>query len=51
VLATGGTAEATISLVEQAGGGVAGLTVLMGLAFLHGRGRPAGGALHALLTV
>ncbi|NUR93992.1 MAG: adenine phosphoribosyltransferase, partial [Kribbellaceae bacterium] len=51
VLATGGTAEATLSLVEQAGGVVAGLTVLMELAFLHGRDRLAGRPLHALLTV
>jgi adenine phosphoribosyltransferase len=37
VLATGGTAAATASLVEQGGGIVHGLAVLMELAFLHGR--------------
>src|SRR4029078_12697222 len=51
VLATGGTAEATLALVERAGGGVAGLTVLMELSFLDGRKRLAGRDLHALLVV
>ncbi len=39
VLATGGTAEATMALVERAGGRVVGLTVLLELAFLNGRAR------------
>lgn len=51
VLATGGTAEATLELVERAGGQVAGFTVLMELAFLKGRERLAGRSVHALLTV
>lgn len=51
VLATGGTAEATLSLVEQAGGAVAGFTVLLELAFLQGRERLKPRPVHALLTV
>jgi adenine phosphoribosyltransferase len=51
VLATGGTAGAAIDLVEQAGGTVAGLTVLMELAFLKGRERLRPRTVHALLTV
>lgn len=51
VLATGGTAEATMSLVEKAGGTVAGFTVLLELGFLHGRERLASRPVHALLTV
>jgi adenine phosphoribosyltransferase len=51
VLATGGTAEATLSLVEQAGGMVAGFSVLIELAFLHGRDRLAPREVHDLLTV
>lgn len=51
VLATGGTAAATLSLVEQAGGTVAGLTVLLELAFLEGRAKLTDRAVHALLTV
>ncbi|MGC9668555.1 adenine phosphoribosyltransferase [Planosporangium sp. 12N6] len=51
VLATGGTAEATLSLVEQAGGVVTGFTVLLELAFLQGRERLKPRSVHALLTV
>ncbi|MEV4707487.1 adenine phosphoribosyltransferase [Actinoplanes sp. NPDC049316] len=51
VLATGGTAAAAVELVEQAGGTVAGLTVLMELGFLGGRERLAPRTVHALLTV
>jgi adenine phosphoribosyltransferase len=51
VLATGGTAEASLSLVEQAGGTVAGFTVLLELAFLEGRKRLKPRPVHALLTV
>jgi adenine phosphoribosyltransferase len=51
VLATGGTAGATLDLVERAGGTVAGFTVLMELAFLGGRERLAPRPVHALLTV
>jgi len=51
VLATGGTAEATLDLVERAGGLVCGFTVLLELAFLEGRKRLAGRPVHALWTV
>ncbi|MEV4628647.1 adenine phosphoribosyltransferase [Micromonospora sp. NPDC049523] len=51
VLATGGTADATLSLVERAGGTVAGLSVLLELSFLGGRERIAPRPVHALLTV
>lgn len=51
VLATGGTAGAALELVEQAGGLVAGFTVLMELGFLEGRKRLAPREVHALLTV
>ncbi|MFJ5831093.1 adenine phosphoribosyltransferase [Streptomyces sp. NPDC093089] len=55
VLATGGTAEASIELIRRAGAEVAGVAVLMELSFLPGRARlePAlGGApLNALITV
>src|SRR5262249_30685633 len=37
VLATGGTARAAVSLVEQAGGAVVGLAVILELGFLNGR--------------
>lgn len=37
VLATGGTAAATVRLIESAGGVVVGLAFLMELEFLHGR--------------
>jgi adenine phosphoribosyltransferase len=50
VLATGGTAEATVRLVEAAGGVVTGLTVLLELAFLGGRDRLNSRPVHALLT-
>jgi adenine phosphoribosyltransferase len=39
VLATGGTVEATVDLVRQAGGDVAGVAVLLELGFLKGRAR------------
>ncbi|MEH0421870.1 adenine phosphoribosyltransferase [Streptomyces sp. B21-083] len=55
VLATGGTAEASVQLIRRAGAEVAGLAVLMELGFLGGRQRlePAlsGAALEALITV
>ncbi|MFE9569847.1 adenine phosphoribosyltransferase [Streptomyces sp. NPDC006692] len=55
VLATGGTAEASLELIRRAGAEVAGVAVLMELGFLSGRERlePAlrGAPLHALITV
>ena len=51
VLATGGTAGATLDLVERAGGMIAGFTVLVELGFLGGRKRLAPRVVHALLTV
>ncbi|MET9235996.1 adenine phosphoribosyltransferase [Streptomyces cellulosae] len=55
VLATGGTAEASVQLIRRAGAQVAGLAVLMELGFLDGRARLepalAGAPLEALLTV
>ncbi|MGW5087750.1 adenine phosphoribosyltransferase [Streptomyces coelicoflavus] len=55
VLATGGTAGASLELIRRAGAEVAGLAVLMELGFLGGRARLepalAGAPLKALLTV
>jgi adenine phosphoribosyltransferase len=51
VLATGGTAAATLDLVEAAGGTVAGFSVLLELSFLPGRKRLAPRGVHALLSV
>ncbi len=51
VLATGGTAAATLGLVEAAGGVVAGLCVLLELGFLSGRGKLPGRDVFSLLTV
>ena len=55
VLATGGTAEASIQLIHRAGAEVAGVAVLMELSFLDGRPRLEaaldGAPLEALITV
>ncbi|MCZ2527052.1 adenine phosphoribosyltransferase [Streptomyces sp. HB2AG] len=55
VLATGGTAEASLQLIRRGGAEVAGLAVLMELGFLGGRARLepslAGAPLEALVTV
>jgi adenine phosphoribosyltransferase len=51
VLATGGTAEATASLVQRAGAQVAGVAVILELTFLGGRARFPGGSFRALLAV
>ena len=42
VLATGGTAAATVRLVERLGGTVAGLGFIVELAFLGGPGQAGG---------
>ena len=48
VLATGGTARATVSLVEQIGGTVCGIACLIELGFLKGREKLPG---HELFTL
>ena len=50
VLATGGTAAATVELVERLGGVVVGLGFLAELAFLRGRDRLAGRDVTTLVT-
>jgi adenine phosphoribosyltransferase len=51
VLATGGTAAATVGLVESAGGRVVGLSFLVELTFLGGRARLEGRQVEALIDV
>lgn len=51
VLATGGTAQAACSLVEQVGGQVAGVEFLIELSFLSGRSKLAGHRIRALVTL
>jgi adenine phosphoribosyltransferase len=49
VLATGGTAAATLRLAERLGGRVVGLAFLLELSFLNGREQLAGHAIHSLV--
>ena len=51
VLATGGTARATVDLVQRTGARVAGIAVLLELSFLHGRAKLADLPVTALITV
>jgi adenine phosphoribosyltransferase len=49
VLATGGTARATLNLVERLGGEVVGFAFFIELGFLHGRDRLEGHEIHAVI--
>ncbi|MBV2364868.1 adenine phosphoribosyltransferase [Streptomonospora nanhaiensis] len=51
VLATGGTGQAAVRLVRQAGGTVVGFSVLIELGFLEGRRRLTDVELHALAVL
>ena len=51
VLATGGTAAATVALVEQCGAAVAGVAVLMELSFLPWRAALSGVPVTSLITI
>jgi adenine phosphoribosyltransferase len=51
LLATGGTASAALSLIQQSGGKVVASTFFIELSFLHGREKLLGhGPVHALIT-
>jgi len=50
VLATGGTAEASVRLVERLGGTIVGLAFFIELGFLSGRHRLAGREVHAVVS-
>jgi adenine phosphoribosyltransferase len=50
VLATGGTAEATVRLAERLGGEVVGLGFILELSFLGGRSRLADRDVYSLIT-
>lgn len=50
VLATGGTAAAAVSLIEQLGGKVVLLSFIIELSFLNGRDKLSGHKIHSLLN-
>jgi adenine phosphoribosyltransferase len=50
LLATGGTMAATLRLIDQLGGRVAGVAVMIELAFLHGRDKLKEQPLHSLIV-
>ena len=50
VLATGGTAAATVDLVKKSGGNIIGLAFLIELSFLNGREKIKGHEVFSLLT-
>lgn len=50
LLATGGTAEASVKLVEQLGGKIAGLAFVIELAYLKGRNKLAGHNIFSIIT-
>ena len=50
VLATGGTARATLSLVERLGGEIVGLAFFIELEFLQGRDRLDGHEVHSVIA-
>jgi adenine phosphoribosyltransferase len=50
LLATGGTVGATLKLVSELGGDIAGVSVLAELAFLNGRDRLQGIEVHSLIV-
>lgn len=50
LLATGGTVEATMKLVNRLGGEIVGISVLAELSFLNGRERLAGYHVHSLIS-
>jgi adenine phosphoribosyltransferase len=50
LLATGGTMAATLRLIEQLGGKVAGVAFMIELAFLHGRDKLKNYPLHSLIV-
>jgi len=50
LLATGGTMAATLRLVEQLGGNVAGVAFMIELAFLHGREKLKNYPVHSLIV-
>jgi len=50
LLATGGTAEATVRLIEKLGAEVSACLFVIELEFLHGRQRLSGTTVHSILT-